>query len=95
MSQKSDQKDVQRSNFLICSNNVLWKNFPILSYSTLLMHKKHYSVKIGSISYFSSSDMQKVNHLLGCHTISINSLFISCFSALPFSNLICQAKILI
>ena len=44
--------------------------------------------------FFSSSDMQKFRHLLGCHTIGINSslVFFKCFTF--FSNLICQAKYL-
>ena len=31
------------------------------------VHQKHSSIKIGSISFFSSSDMQKFHHLLGCY----------------------------
>ena len=33
----------------------------------------NYSVKIASISFYSSSDMQKFHHLSGCHAICINS----------------------
>ena len=32
--------------------------------------------KIGSIPFFSSSDMQKFHHLLRCHAIGINSSLI-------------------
>ena len=46
------------------------QNVPVLSNC---IHKKHYSVKIGSISFFSSADMQKYYHLLGFHIIGINS----------------------
>ena len=34
------------------------------------------SIKIGSISFFPSSDAQKFHHLLGCHAIDINSSLI-------------------
>ena len=39
-------------------------------------------VKIGSIYFFSSSDMQKFHHFLGCHTTAINSsvIFVKCFA---------------
>ena len=37
------------------------------------------SVKIGSISFFSSSNMQKFHHFLGCHAVKINfSLIFFC-----------------
>ena len=52
----------------------------------------HYSVKIVFICFFSSSEMQKFYHLLGCHVIRINSSFNSFLSDLRFSNLICQVK---
>ena len=42
--------------------------------------------------FFSSSDMQKFDHLLGCHAIGINSSLIFFFSALDFLNLLCLAK---
>ena len=45
--------------------------------------------------FFSSSAIQKFNHLLGWHATSINSLFISFLNVLLFSNSICQAKSLI
>ena len=41
-----------------------------------LMHSKHYSVKIGSISFFSSSEIQKFHYILGFNAIGINSSFI-------------------
>ena len=34
------------------------------------------SEKMGSISFFSSSEMQQFHHLLGCHTIGHNSSLI-------------------
>ena len=37
-------------------------------------HQNHYSVKSGSISFLSSSGIQKFHHLLGCHATGINSL---------------------
>ena len=42
--------------------------------------------------FFSSSDKQKFNHLVGCYTLSINPSFHSFLSALLFSDLIYQAK---
>ena len=33
---------------------------------------QNFSIKIDSISFFSTSDMQKFHHLLGCHAIGIN-----------------------
>ena len=39
------------------------------------------SINIGSISYFSSSDMQQFHHLLGCHAIAINFSLNSFLSA--------------
>ena len=36
----------------------------------------HYSVRIGYISFFSSSNMQKFHHPLGCHATGINSSLI-------------------
>ena len=51
-----------------------------------------FSINIGSISFFSSSDTQQSHHLLGCGVTGINSLFNSCLSALHFSNLIYQDK---
>ena len=56
---------------------------------------KYYSVEIGYISFFSSSDTHQPHHLLRCHVTGINSSFNSFLSALPFSNLACQAKSLI
>ena len=45
----------------------------LLSQNVSIPHIVYYnpSVKIGSISFFSSSDMQKSHHLLGYHTIGI------------------------
>ena len=53
------------------------------------------SVKIGSISFFSCSDMQKWHHFLGCHVIGINSSLAFFLRSLRFPNLKCQAKSLI
>ena len=50
------------------------------------VHQKHYSVKIGSVPFFSSSDMQKFHQLLRCHTININSSF-NWFSVLYFFHI--------
>ena len=59
-----------------------------MTYFILLMHLKHYSVKANSISFFSSSDMQRFHHFLGCHTIVINSLsFFQCFTFFKFTTL--------
>ena len=54
------------------------------------IHQKHYSLKIGSYSFFSSSDMQKFHHFLGCRAIGINSSFTS---ALRFQNVISKPKL--
>ena len=62
---------------------------------TIDAHWKHYSIKIGSISFLSTSDMQKFHHLLGCHSVGINSSLIFYLSALRFLNLLCQAKNLV
>ena len=40
--------------------------------------------------FFSSSDMQKIHHLLGCSAIDINSSSNFFFKFFAFSNLICQ-----
>ena len=45
----------------------------------------------GSI-FFSSSDMRKFHHLLGCYAIDVNSSLIIFLSSLCFSNLICWGK---
>ena len=50
------------------------------------------SIKIGSISLFSTSDMQKFHHLLGCHAIGINPSLIFFSVLFHFLNLLCQAK---
>ena len=44
-------------------------------FNTLKLYTLKALVKIGSISFFSSSDMQKFYHCLGYHAIVINSLF--------------------
>ena len=52
----------------------------------------HYSVKIAFICFFSSSEIRKFYHLVGCHAIRINYSFNPFSSDLRFSNLICQVK---
>ena len=52
------------------------------------------SIKVGSISFFLIFWNAKFCHFLGCYLIGINSSLIFFLSALRFSNLICQAKIL-
>ena len=52
---------------------------------TIEVHQKHYSVKIGSVSFFSSSDMRKFHQRLRCHTISINSSFDWFFTFFTFT----------
>ena len=46
------------------------------------IHEKHYSVKIGSITFFLSSNIQKFHHLLGSHATDIGSshIFLKCFA---------------
>ena len=51
-----------------------WFNTPLLY--TIDAHFYNPSVKIASISFLSFSDMEKSNHLLGCHAIGINSSLI-------------------
>ena len=58
-------------------------------------HFYNSSLKIGSIYFFSSSDMYQSHHPLGCHATGINSSLIFFSSSLHFSNLICQVKSLI
>ena len=48
------------------------------------------SINIGSISFFSSSDMHHSHHLFGCHATGINSSFNSffkCFTLFKFNML--------
>ena len=72
--------------------NLLCQNVPIPSNC---INQKHYSVAIGSISFFLTSGIQKFHHILGCHVIGINSSLIFSSSALHFLTLLCQAKSLI
>ena len=51
---------------------------------------KLYILKALIIFFFSSSDMQKIDHLLGCSAIDINSSSNFFFKFFAFSNLICQ-----
>ena len=52
---------------------IKWQNVPIFPN---YVNEKHYSVKIGSFSFFSSFTMQKFHNLLGYHTIVISSSLI-------------------
>ena len=52
----------------------------------------HYLVKIGSISFFVSSDMRKHHHLLKCHAFDVAFLAYLFLSTLSFLNLLYQAK---
>ena len=65
-------------------------NTPILYTTDTHFYKP--SIKIGSISFFLSSEEQKFRHLLGCHALGIRS---SLSFSLRFSNSICQDKRLI
>ena len=61
-------------------------NTPILYTTDAHFYKP--LVKIGSLFCFSSSDMQKFHHLLGCNTIGIISshiFFLKCFAFLKFN----------
>ena len=49
-------------------------------------HFYNSSINIGSISFFSPSDMHQSHHLLGCHATGINSLLNSFFKFLAFSK---------
>ena len=63
------------------------KCFNTLILYTTDTHIYHCSIKIGSISFFSSSDTPEFHHFLGCHTTSINSSLIFLLSVLHFSNM--------
>ena len=77
----------------ICSQGAKCFNTPILY--TTDTHFYNFLINVGSISFFSSSDMHQSHHLLRCHAIGISSSHNSFLRALRFSNLICQAKSLI
>ena len=53
---------------------------------------KRYSAKMGCISFFSSSGMQKLHHLLGCHATGINFslLFFLVLCVFPKFNMLSQ-----
>ena len=63
------------------------KCFNTLILYTTDTHIYHWSIKIRSVSFFSSSDTQKFHHFLGCHTTSINSSLIFFLSVSRFSNM--------
>ena len=48
-------------------------NFPILYTIDTFFYSS--SINFGSISFYSSSDIHKPYHLLGCHTTGLNCLF--------------------
>ena len=52
----------------------------------------NYSINIGFIYFFSSSDMNQSHNLIECHATGINSLLICIVSSLRFSNLMCLIK---
>ena len=70
------QENQTRKKFELCQRFFIYikgQNVPILSNC---IHEKHYSVKISSVSFFSSSAIQKFRHLLGCLAVDINSSLI-------------------
>ena len=69
---------------------LIWQNVSILY--TTDTHFDNSSVKIGPITFSSSSDKQRFHHLLGCHVIGINSSLPIFLSALRFSNLMHWTK---
>ena len=95
-SQKQKRKQIVR--FIKILNYIKWlyihKNFQVSKVlnTSILYTLKALLSKIGSISSFSSSDMQKFYYPLGCLAIGINSSFNSFLSLLCFSNLICLTK---
>ena len=63
------------------------KSLDTLILYTTDVHQKHFSVAIVSISFFSSFDMKKFYHILGCHAIGINSFFFfKCFAFFKFTT---------
>ena len=63
------------------------KRFNTLILYTTDTHFYNPSLKIASISFFSSSDTQKLHHLLGCQAIGINSplIFFKFFAFFKFN----------
>ena len=76
------------------SDQKIHTQFSVQNYfntSILYTTDKHFynpSVKIGFISFISSSDTKKFHHLLGYHATGINSSFNYFFKCFAFSNLI-------
>ena len=70
-------------NFLCQNDKIFLKIFEL--YQVFVW--QNVSVKIGSISFFSSSDMQKLHHLLGKHAIDIKSslIFFKCLAFFKFT----------
>ena len=89
-----------KKKFELCQNNQIFRKISeIYQVAKCSNSLKLYKLKVLLSKnwfhfFFSSSDMQKLHHLSGYHPIGINSLVNSFLSALTFSNLICQAKIL-
>ena len=59
--------------YQVFMHDFLQQNVSVLPYC---IHQKHYSVKIGSIPFFSCSDMHKFHYILGCRAIDFNFLLI-------------------
>ena len=78
----------QKKEFELCQNDFVFTKFfelyQLIRYSQRFQVPKYshtlklYTLKVllneNWISFFSSSDMQKFHHLLGCYTICISSL---------------------
>ena len=66
--------------------NFLSQNVLIPPNCILPTHFCNFSIKIGSIYFFSSSDTDQSHYLLGFHTTRINSSFNSFFKFFTFSK---------
>ena len=75
---KSDKKIHIQFSVPKCANTLRLYTTNIQFYNS--------SIKIGSTSFFSSSDKHQPHHLLACHTTGINASFIffKCFSFFQF-----------
>ena len=71
-------KDFELKQVLLCSK-IPWFNhlYSINAHLKHLYYSLTLSLKIGSFSFFSSSDMRQSHHLVGCHATGTNSLLIS------------------
>ena len=86
-------------NVLIPPNCILLMHSSTKYFSTPILYTTdtHFygcSINIGSISFFSSSDMHQFHHLLGCHGTAINSSLNSFLSSFRFLNLWWLTKML-